>query len=131
MKKWIKVLLWILWVIILLLVWAYCYMTYIISKPIHFCPAWYYPIISVGTQQCNACELTRKQVINWEVASYNDICRSIERECYVCHEKFDKTCHCEPKIFFIKTSDKGEVFVDDKSECCEAPAFDINPIEKG
>lgn len=102
MKKRVKILLWVLGIIVLLWAWVYCYMTYIISKPIHFCPRWYYPIISTDDFSCNDCELTRKQIRNWETSTYNDECRSIQKRCYECVKPAPKYCHCLDDYIYVK-----------------------------
>lgn len=102
MKKRVKILLWVLWVIVLLWVWAYCYMKYIILKPIYICPRWYYPTISIGDTACNDCELTRKQIRNWETPAYNDECRLIKKRCYTCMKPSPKSCDCVDKPIYVK-----------------------------
>ena len=102
MKKRVKILLWILWIIILLLAWVYCYMKYIMLEPIYVCPMWYRPIISIGDEACTDCELTRKQIRRWETPDYNEDCLSISKTCYICSKPAPKDCDCANKGIYVK-----------------------------
>ena len=96
MKKWLKFLLWLFWLWVILSLWLIWYVFYEKSK----CPKWY--DYNKNLEKCSDCELTLRQIKNWEIVEYNDECLNIKKTCYMCEEHFDISCDCLADIIWVK-----------------------------
>ena len=98
MKKWLKIALFLLWLLILWLAWL---IVYIKSGKAYECPLWTESIFSVFwdsswpvIRECDDCELTKLDYNLWLTSKSAGECKNGRKFCYVCYKESCPRSYC-------------------------------------